>query len=434
MIHYVLCYSWFFACLIGLSACQTTPEPAAIFTPESQAVSRASLVSVQATSTETAEVIVKSSPSLKLTDWLLTVQTANDQPVKLESGETKSLKTFSIYALKASGLVSGQTYTVKLQFLYNGRDTLRVERMYTHHSPANWRRLAHLDADAGDFTGMLIASENDPAGVATSLQLYRYVDEQSSSRVIYQTGQDNWLLFPQANVLAHRQVLFRLQDVPGVNYVFFGMGYQNDERAAQKRIYLKTFSSPANLKPDYAGEDGDVALFTTLTQAFFLTQGGSSALWIRDGNWDQHRGRDFPEATGTLATFTCNGIGYVVNEREGQPIHVFSYNPATDQWTRRADFPGLARSWGVGFSIAGKGYFGAGITGEDERGLRDLWQYDPATDKWQYITDYPGQGNRYLISYGTATKAYIGWGYESQASPSGGARVVGCTDFWEFTP
>lgn len=219
-----------------------------------------------------------------------------------------------------------------------------------------------------------------------------------------------------------------------MKYVFEGMGYQTNESTPQKRTYLKKFSSPdRNLKP-YAGEDGEVALFSTSTQAFFLTQQGSPALWIRDANWEQRRGRDFPEASGTLATFTVNKIGYVVNQREGQPTHLFSYNPVTDQWIRRADFPGLPRSQGVGFSAGGRGYFGAGLTGEDERGLRDLWQYDPATDKWQYVTDYPGQGNRYLITYSTATKAYLGWGYESQPSPSGGARVVGCTDFWEFTP
>ena len=415
--------------------CRTSEPTPTIYTPESQIVAKASLVSVLATGSQTAEVIVKSSPSLKLTDWQLTVQAATGgQAVKLESGEVKSLTTFALNTTRASGLTIGQTYRFRLRFLYNGRDTLNVERVYKHTTPANWRSLAHLDAEAGDFTAMLIASDNDPVGVATSLRTYRYVDGQRSDRLIYQTDQDSWLTIQQTLPIPHQTVLFRLQELVGVKYIFQGMGYQDDDGSLLKRIYLKNFSSPdRNVKP-YAGEDGEVALFTTKSQAFFLTQEGSPALWIRDANWDQHRGRDFPEVPGTLATFTLNEMGYVVNQWEGQPTHVYTYNPATDKWMRRADFPGMSRSQGLGFSAGGKGYFGAGVTGENERGLRDIWQYDPTTDTWQYVTDYPGQGNRYLITYSTATKAYMGWGYENQASPSTGARIVGCTDFWEFKP
>ena len=420
----------------GVSCRRTDPTPT-IFTSERQAVARTSLVSVLATGNQTAEIIVKSSPSLTVADWQLTAQTVDGKSMALVTQDSKPLTTFTLNVIRASGLTVGQTYRFRLRFLYNERDTLQVERVYQHTAPANWRRLAHLDADGGDFTAMLIStsSDNDPFGMASSLRTYRYVNEQSSSRLIYQTDQDNWLAFDQLNAtVTHQQVLFRLKPTPGVEWIIQGLGYRYNAQDFQKRVYSKEFSSPAKFKPDYAGEDGEVALFTTTTQAFFLTQEGSPALWIRDGNWDQHRGRDFPEMPGTLATFTINETGYVINQREGQPTHLFSYNPATNQWTRRADFPGTSRSRGVGFSASGRGYFGAGVTGEDERGLRDIWQYDPATDAWQYVTDYPGEGNRYLITYSTDTKAYVGWGYENQASPSGGARVVGCTDFWEFKP
>lgn len=192
------------ALLVWMLGCRTAEPVPTIYTPESQAAAKASLVSVQATGNQMAEVIVKTSPSLKLTDWLLTALTTDGQALKLEAGETKSLTTFALNVIRASGLAVGQTYRFRLRFLYNGRDTLTVERVYKHTTPANWRRLAHLDADAGDFTAMLIASDNDPVGVATSLRTYRYVNEQKGSRLIYQTDQDNWSSFELPYPIAHQ--------------------------------------------------------------------------------------------------------------------------------------------------------------------------------------------------------------------------------------
>ena len=59
----------------------------------------------------------------------------------------------------------------------------------------------------------------------------------------------------------------------------------------------------------------------------------------------------------------------------------YSYAADTDTWTRKADFPGGARGFGIGYTYEGKAYFGFGASGSGER-MDDLWVYDPAEDTW----------------------------------------------------
>ena len=440
--HFFLTCGWLLVLVIGvwLIGCESPEVVPTIYVPESLAATKAALVSVLATGSDAAEINIKTSLSLKQGDWQLTAQTADGKPLTLKSDGAKTLNNFTLNTFLATGLTAGQTYQFQLRYVFNARDTLVATRTYRHTSPAYWRRLAHVDTDEGDFTGSVLANTQVQSVVDTTgviISVTRYVDEQKGDAWVYDRKIDQWLTrIATPNTNRRGLVRFRLKAVGSVYYTMIGLGYLTNDRSPGGRAYLKDMGvlGAGTLTPTYAGRDGEIAFFTTTDRAFLLTQETSPELWIRRGDWSQYRGRDFPEVPGTMATFALNGIGYVVNQIDGRPPHLYAYNPDLDQWTRRADFPGTARSRGVGFSVGGKGYFGLGVAGDDERGLRDIYQYDPATDTWQYVTDYPGQGNRYLISYSTDDRAYLGWGYESQASPSGGARQIGCTDFWEFKP
>ncbi|CCH01466.1 hypothetical protein FAES_3459 [Fibrella aestuarina BUZ 2] len=59
---------------------------------------------------------------------------------------------------------------------------------------------------------------------------------------------------------------------------------------------------------------------------------------------------------------------------------VWQYDPTTDKWARRNDFPGEARYGGFGTTHNNKGYLigGTGLNGM----LADLWEYNDATDSW----------------------------------------------------
>jgi N-acetylneuraminic acid mutarotase len=101
---------------------------------------------------------------------------------------------------------------------------------------------------------------------------------------------------------------------------------------------------------------------------------------------------------------------------------LWEYDPDTNAWTQKADFPGGKRFLATGFSIAGKGYIGLGA---DINNVKDdFWEYDPATDVWDKKADFAG-GERYLVAgFSLGVKGYVGTG--------GGAMPY--SDFWEYDP
>jgi hypothetical protein len=117
------------------------------------------------------------------------------------------------------------------------------------------------------------------------------------------------------------------------------------------------------------------------------------------------------------------GIGWIHQQEKNTPM-LFEYDPSTDQWTRKADFPGTLRSNTVFFSLPnGKAYVGLGTT-LDYQYLKDLWEYNPVTDSWRRVEDFPGTGRYSSVAFTIGDKAYIGVGYDGTFK----------SDFWEFSP
>ncbi len=65
-------------------------------------------------------------------------------------------------------------------------------------------------------------------------------------------------------------------------------------------------------------------------------------------------------------------------------------------WTRLADFPVSGRVAAAGFAARGRIYFGTGLE-PDLQAKKDFWEFDPATDVWTRKMDYP-----ILMTYATA--------------------------------
>lgn len=103
----------------------------------------------------------------------------------------------------------------------------------------------------------------------------------------------------------------------------------------------------------------------------------------------------------------------------------YVYDPAQDLWTQKLDFTSdqqaIARSYGVGFAINGKGYvtLGSGST------PTTVWQYDPATDLWATMGTFEGTTRSYPIGFVVGNKGYVTTG------GSGSARY---DDLWDFDP
>lgn len=102
------------------------------------------------------------------------------------------------------------------------------------------------------------------------------------------------------------------------------------------------------------------------------------------------------------SVFVIDGQAYIYNlyttrDEEGNRItnsEFWSYNPTTDLWFEKANFPGEMRQDMVSFSINGKGYMG----GERDP---DFWEYNPSTNTWTQKSDAPTSGHELSFSIGS---------------------------------
>jgi hypothetical protein len=119
------------------------------------------------------------------------------------------------------------------------------------------------------------------------------------------------------------------------------------------------------------------------------------------------------------------GKGYVGGGGDGVGGYLndfWEYNPSTDIWIQKANYPGAGRIGLVGFSIGNKGYVGGGATGTSM--AQDFWEYDPNTNSWTQKANLPAGKRCYSFSFSIGTKGYIGAGWDASYTPT--------SDFWEY--
>lgn len=127
---------------------------------------------------------------------------------------------------------------------------------------------------------------------------------------------------------------------------------------------------------------------------------------------------DFPgNKRGGAVAFTIGDKAYVGTGADESSFYkdFYEYNPDTDVWTQISDLPGWERYNAVGLSADGYGFVGTGFI-SDPPGpglLDDWWRYEPATDNWVQKADFPG-GPR---NAGVGHSAYIGLGPGPGAEP-----------------
>ncbi|TAE20840.1 MAG: galactose oxidase [Cytophagales bacterium] len=100
----------------------------------------------------------------------------------------------------------------------------------------------------------------------------------------------------------------------------------------------------------------------------------------------------------------------------------WAYDPAQDLWLEKDDFDDeelVTRSYGVAFSISGKGYVTLG------EGNSTVWEYNPETDSWEDLGTFEGAGRLYAFGFAINGKGYVTTG------SNGTARF---DDLWEFDP
>jgi N-acetylneuraminic acid mutarotase len=106
----------------------------------------------------------------------------------------------------------------------------------------------------------------------------------------------------------------------------------------------------------------------------------------------------------------------------------WQYNSTTNTWTQKANFPGSARTYAVGFAIDSLGYVG---TGANELGdfCKDFYAYHPSTDTWTRIADFPGIARSCANGFGVGGNGYVCFGQDSLFSSAWLKN-----DMWEYDP
>jgi N-acetylneuraminic acid mutarotase len=140
---------------------------------------------------------------------------------------------------------------------------------------------------------------------------------------------------------------------------------------------------------------------------------GNGYLWTKKTN--------FPVTSfKTFSTyFSLGDKGYVVFSDNS----FWQYDPISNVWTKKANFPGPARVLAVSFVIEGNAYLG---TGRSNLGnYNDIWRYDPVADSWSLISNMPVARNS-GVAFVINNKAYIGYGVDMANNQR--------SDFYEFDP
>lgn len=102
----------------------------------------------------------------------------------------------------------------------------------------------------------------------------------------------------------------------------------------------------------------------------------------------------------------------------------WEYDPVSNTWSQKADFPGGRRYHGTGMAIGNKGYVGMGFASFNTNKTRDFWQYDPVKNAWQKKASFPGPPTSYTANFSIGNKGYVGTGRPDGASST--------KQFWEY--
>ncbi len=136
------------------------------------------------------------------------------------------------------------------------------------------------------------------------------------------------------------------------------------------------------------------------------------------------------------SSFVIEGKAYVVSGIDNGSYldDIWEYDPSEDYWyEKRAisndtdesfddDYSSIARIYGVGFTINGKGYLATGSAGSL---LSTVWEYDPTTDLWEQKTSFEGTTRSQAVGFAIDNYGYVTTGV------SGSYYLY---DLWKFDP
>lgn len=142
---------------------------------------------------------------------------------------------------------------------------------------------------------------------------------------------------------------------------------------------------------------------------------------------------DFPDTVRLSGSFAVGGNGYVaaprVRRNGGEMLtrDVQRYNPGTNSWTKLNDFPGNPGTDRKGYFVS-KGMI-LGGSGATANPLKDVWMYDHGTDLWFRMANYSGgNGDFGQMGFVKDGQLYFGMGVDLATFSTTNS------DFYRYTP
>ena len=141
------------------------------------------------------------------------------------------------------------------------------------------------------------------------------------------------------------------------------------------------------------------------------------------GNWvDRYDFEGVARSYGI--SFTIGDKAYVISGYDGDERvrlqDCWEFDPIKNQWLKRASLPGIGRTSAIGFSVNGKGYIGTGYDGTNK--LKDFWEYDPVSNVWTQKNNFPGTARYGAVAFSVNDKGYILGGFDGNY----------LKDLWEY--
>src|SRR5688572_29638337 len=86
----------------------------------------------------------------------------------------------------------------------------------------------------------------------------------------------------------------------------------------------------------------------------------------------------------------------------------------TYTWIQKATYGGAARHRAVGVSVGGRGYMGLGhINSVVDVQFADWWEYDPGTNSWAQKANFPPGKRYHAVAFAIDSFAYVGTGRDT---------------------
>lgn len=140
---------------------------------------------------------------------------------------------------------------------------------------------------------------------------------------------------------------------------------------------------------------------------------------------------DYPrEDYAVMTAFSYGGKGYVSTVSD--KAAVFEYDPSSNNWTRKSDFPGAGLGRTLTCVVGNRVFmFGGVFLKESEPPLSNyLWEYHVDSDSWFRHADFPGTGRWAPVGFAIGGNLYAGHGSESGSSEN---SLVPVDDFWSYS-